>query len=153
MKRGFVVAVAGAAIVVAGLTGCSSSNKACNGGACASGGQGTAKVTVDGKDQSVSGKIVCGTQGNTVTIGVGDTTAQNYVSAQVTTDNPPKVNVVSLGKGSGQQPLTVGPGMGDATATKDGNTYKITGHAGAVDMSNPMAGVQTKPFDMEVTCP
>jgi ipoprotein LpqH len=151
VKRGFVVAVAGVAIVVAGMAGCSS-NKACSGGTCVSGGTGSAKVTVDGQDQSVSGKIACGTQGNTVSMTVGDPTAQNAVTAQVTTDNPPVVNTVHIGGASGQG-LTMGPGMGDATATKDGNTYKITGHVGAVDMSNPMAGVQTKPFTMEISCP
>jgi len=151
VKRGLFVAVAGAAIVVAGLVGCSS-HKSCSGGTCVSGGQGSAKVTVDGKDQSVSGKIACGTTAGTVTMTVGDPTAQNAVTAQVTTDNPPKVNTVHIGSANSQG-LTMGPGMGDATATKDGNTYKITGHVGAVDTSNPMAGVQTKPFDMEVTCP
>jgi lipoprotein LpqH len=151
VKRGFVVAVAGVAIVVAGLAGCSS-KKSCSGGTCVSGGTGSAKVTVDGKDQSVSGKIACGTSGNTVTMTVGDPTAQNSVTAQVTTDNPPKVNTVHIGAAN-TQGLSMGPGVGDATATKDGNKYKITGHVGSVDVSNPMAGMQTKPFDMEISCP
>ena len=148
MNRGLVVALAGAAIVVAGIAGCSS-KKSCSGGACVSGGNGTAKVTVDGKDQSVSGKVVCGTMGNTVTMSVGDPTATSYATAQVTTDNPPKVNTVHVGAANSPG-MTMGPGVGDATATKDGNTYKLTGHI--QDMSNPMA-MQTKPFDMEIGCP
>jgi len=151
VKRGFVVALAVAAIVVAGMTGCSS-KKSCSGGACGSTAQGSAKVTVDGKDQSVTGTITCVTQGSTVSIAVGDATAKNAVSAQVTTDSPPKVNMVTLGNIGGLN-LAVGPGAGDATATKDGSSYKITGHAVGADMSNPMAGPQTKPFEMDVTCP
>jgi ipoprotein LpqH len=147
VNRGFVVALAGAAIVVAGMAGCSS-NKTCSGGACASGGNGTAKVTVDGKDQSVSGKVVCGTVGNTVSMTVGDPTGTNYVTAAVTTDNPPKVNAVHIGPVNSPG-MTMTQGVGDATATKDGNTYKINGHL--QDGANPMAG--TKPFDMEISCP
>jgi ipoprotein LpqH len=151
VKRGFVVALAIAAIVVAGMTGCSS-KKSCSGGACGSTAQGSAKVTVDGKDQSVSGTITCVTSGNMVAIGVGNPGTTGAVAAQVTTDNPPKVNSVALGNVGGLN-LAVGPGAGDATATKDGSTYKITGHATGADMSNPMAGPQTKPFEMDVTCP
>ena len=72
---------------------------------------------------------------------------------QLTTDDPPKVNAVALGSFNGQ-PLAVGPGAGDATATKDGKTYTIKGNAIAgIDMSNPMAGPTKKPFEIEVTCP
>jgi ipoprotein LpqH len=148
VKRGLLVAVAGMSIVVAGMTGCSS-NKSCSGGTCVSGGQGSAKVTVDGKDQSVSGKIACGTAAGTVTMTVGDPTSTNSATAQVTTDNPPKVNTVHIGPATSPG-LTMGPGVGDATATKDGNTYKISGHLS--DMSNPMAPA-TKPFDMQISCP
>ena len=39
------------------------------------------------------------------------------------------------------------------TATKSGQTYVIAGHAIGVDMSNPMGGLQTHEFQIEVTCP
>ena len=39
-----------------------------------------------------------------------------------------------------------------ASATKDGNTYKVTGTASGVDMANPMQPM-TKPFEIEITCP
>ena len=71
MNRGFVVAVAGAAIVVSGLAGCSS-NKASHGSATAAAGKGTAKLTVDGKDQSITGDIGCTTSGEIVAISIGD---------------------------------------------------------------------------------
>jgi lipoprotein LpqH len=56
------------------------------------------------------------------------------------------VNGVTLGYTQGV------PGGASATATKDGNTYKISGTATGVDMANPMQPV-TKPFEIEVTCP
>ena len=86
-----VVALAGAAIVVAGIAGCSS-KKSCSGGACVSGGNGTAKVTVDGKDQSVSGKVVCGTMENTVTMSVGDPTATSYAFNTIPGVPPPSAS-------------------------------------------------------------
>ena len=66
-------------------------------------------------------------------------------------DNP-TVTSVGLGNVNGVT-LAVGAGVGDATAVKDGKNYKITGNASGVDMSNPMAGAVTKPFEIDVTCP
>ncbi len=56
------------------------------------------------------------------------------------------VNGVTLGYTPGV------PGGANATASKDGNTYKISGTATGVDMANPMQPV-TKPFEIQVTCP
>nr|WP_235677299.1 lipoprotein LpqH [Mycobacterium tuberculosis] len=42
-------------------------------------------------------------------------------------------------------------GQGNASATKDGSHYKITGTATGVDMANPMSPVN-KSFEIEVTC-
>jgi lipoprotein LpqH len=47
---------------------------------------------------------------------------------------------------------TPGTGQGNATATKDGSKYKISGTATGVDMANPMQPVN-KPFEIDVTCP
>jgi hypothetical protein len=41
---------------------------------------------------------------------------------------------------------------GNATATKDGKSYTISGTATGVDMANPMQPI-TKPFEIAVTCP
>ena len=148
MKREFGVALVGAAIVVAGLSGCSS-NKACNGASCAAGGEGTAKVTVDGKDQSVSGKILCVTTGDTVDMTVGDQT-KGATTAEVKGPDVTHVSIwngttaLAYVKGTPQMP---GAPASDATSTKDGNTYKISGHLmGTGDMSS-------HPFTMEITCP
>jgi ipoprotein LpqH len=151
VKRGFVVAVAGVALVVAGLTGCSS-NKSSNATQTAASGTGKAKVTIDGKDQSVNGSIACQTMGDTVNIAIGD--ASSGLGAQVTSGDNPTVKSVGLGTVNGMAlGYTAGTGQGDASAKKDGKTYKIDGHAVGADMSNPMAGMQTKSFSIEVTCP
>jgi lipoprotein LpqH len=49
--------------------------------------------------------------------------------------------------------LGVGGTTGKAQATKDGSSYKITGTASGVDMSNPMARPVSKPFELDVSCP
>jgi lipoprotein LpqH len=158
VKRGFVVAVAGAAIVVAGMTGCSSGNKACSGSTCASTGNGSAKVTIDGKDQSVSGTVSCQTspQGTQIVVG-NPSDANNLTSAQINGTDVEQVALVLNGKKLAVQKGNSMMG-GSATLTKDGNKYTITGKAaevgGAPDMSNPMNPTYpTHDFTMEVTCP
>jgi ipoprotein LpqH len=146
VKRGFVVAVAGAAIVVAGLAGCSSA-KTNN----ASAGKGSAKVTVDGKDLSVSGDIGCTTAGDTVNLAVGN--AGGSAIGAVLTGGGKDVQSVALVLDGKPLAYTKGTG-GNATVTKDGSKYSIKGSAvGMPDMSNPMAGPSNHDFAMEVTCP
>lgn len=156
MKRGFVVAVGGAAIVVAGLAGCSS-DKSSNATETAASGTGKAKVTIDGQDQNIQGAISCVTQGDTVNIAIGDTSnpgSTSGIGAQVSTGDSPTVKNVALGTVNGVAlAYTAGTGQGNADVKKDGKTYKISGNAVGADMSNPMAGMQTKPFELEVTCP
>lgn len=149
MNRGFVVTVAGAAIVVAGLAGCSS-NKAESNGVTAAAGKGEAKVTVDGKDQTINGDIGCTTTGETVAISIGDQ-SKGLVGATLQGNDVQTVGIILDG-----QPLAYTRGVpgGDATLKKDGSKYNISGNlTGMPDMSNPMAGASTHPFTMEVTCP
>jgi lipoprotein LpqH len=160
--RGLAIGVGSAAIVVAGLTGCSSEKKAedksapasaataTSGSVSASAGAGTAKVTIDGEPMEVKGQVACATNGGTVTIGVGDAaTGIGIVMAEdastVTSVGLGNVNGVALGFQEGA------PG-GSASATKDGKSYTITGTATGIDMANPMAPV-TKPFEVAVSCP
>ncbi len=161
MKRGILVGVAGAAIVVAGLAGCSSnksntgsttSPSAATASASASAGASTAKVTIDGQDQNVKGTVSCVSAGGNVNIGVGDATTG--IGAVLSDASPPVVHSVGLGNVNG---VTLGysdaaPSQGKADVTKDGNSYKITGTATGVDMANPMQPVN-KPFEIDVTCP
>ena len=158
MKRGLTVAVAGAAILAAGISGCSS-NKSTSGssgsssGTSASAGAGGAsgtKVSIDGKDQNVQGTTVCTTAGGSVNIAIGG--AATGIAAVLTDANPPQVKSVGLGNVNGVTlGYTSGTGQGNATASKDGNNYKISGNATGVDMANPMQPVN-KPFEISVTC-
>ncbi|QEN16635.1 lipoprotein LpqH [Mycolicibacterium sp. ELW1] len=170
MKRALVVTVAGAAVLVAGLSGCSkddnkststTSEKATTSAAAtttsaagspsATAGAGTAKVTIDGQAQNVQGQVVCATAGGNLNIAIGEATTG---IAAVLSADASSVQSVGLGNVNG---VTLGytagvPGGANATATKDGNTYKISGTATGVDMANPMQPV-TKPFEIQVTCP
>jgi ipoprotein LpqH len=141
VKRAMTVAVAGAAILAAGLSACSD-NKTSTGGAT--------KLTIDGKDQSLNGNAACVKSSGLIQIGFGSASAG--VSAVLNDVNPPTVKSVQLGSASGVA-LTyqAGSGKGDASVTKDGNTYKITGNATGIDASNPMTTV-TKPFELDATC-
>jgi lipoprotein LpqH len=168
VKRGIVVAVAGAAVLVAGLSGCSKDEKktgassssasasssavsATSGTATASAGAGTAKVTIDGQPQNINGQVVCATAGGNYNIAIGEAATGIAV---VMSEDASNVSSVALGNVNG---VTLGytpgvPGGASATATKDGNNIKVTGTATGIDMANPMQPV-TKPFEIEVTCP
>jgi lipoprotein LpqH len=87
--------------------------------------------------------------GGNMNIAIGQGTTG--VSAVVSEGDAPTVTAVGLGNVNGVT-LAVGMGAGEATAVKDGKTYKITGNATGIDMANPMSPV-TKPFEIEVTCP
>jgi lipoprotein LpqH len=162
VKRGFVVAVGGAAIVIAGLSGCSSGNKSASPSASSSAagtasasataapsGGGT-KVTIDGNDQTVSGTVVCSSMGGNMNIAIGE--AATGIAAVLGSDGS-TVQSVGLGNVNG---VTLGyqqgTGQGDAKAEKNGNSYKISGTATGIDMANPMQPM-TKPFEIDVTCP
>jgi lipoprotein LpqH len=164
VKRGFVVAVGGAAIVIAGLSGCSSGENKSESPATtaeATTGAGTAsataapngggtKITIDGQDQNVSGSVVCSAMGGNMNIAIGD--AATGIAAVVSEDGA-SVQSVGLGNVNG---VTLGyqngTGQGEANATKDGNNWKISGTATGIDMANPMQPVN-KPFEIDVTCP
>ena len=161
MKRGFLVGVAGTAIVVAALAGCGekktettatkTATSSASGTGTASSGTGQAKVTIDGQDQNIQGQVVCTTMGGNENIAIGEATTG--IAAVLSDANPPEVKSVGLGNVNG---VTLGyqsgVNQGNAEATKDGNTYKITGTATGVDMSNPLQPVN-KPFEIDVTCP
>jgi len=164
-----VLAVAGsAAILVTGLSGCSSDKKsestssatakptasatasASAGGVSAAAGAGTATVTIDGQPQDIQGQVVCATAGGNVNIAVGQAATGIAVimaedASKVTSVGLGNINGVALGFQDGA------PG-GNASATKDGKAYKVTGTASGVDMANPMQPM-TKPFEIDVTCP
>lgn len=153
MKREILVAVGGAAILIAGLSGCSSEKKSETSGSTSSAAaaQGKTTVTIDGKDQSIEGNVVCSDMGGNTNIAIGN--ASTGIGAVVSSGDSPSVVSVGLGNVNG---ITLGyqsgAGQGDAKVEKDDKTYKISGNATGVDMANPMQPV-TKPFEIEVSCP
>ncbi|MFI5505845.1 lipoprotein LpqH [Mycobacterium sp. NPDC051804] len=154
MKRGFVVAVGGMAILVAGLSGCSSDDKkseTTGETSSAASAEGKSTVTIDGQDQQVTGTVVCTSMGGNMNIAIGD--AATGIAAVVSEGDEPTVQSVGLGNVNG---VTLGyqsgTGQGEAKAEKDGSTYKISGTATGVDMANPLQPVN-KPFEIEVSCP
>lgn len=161
MKRGLAVAVAGAAILGAGISGCSD-NKSASGSGTGSGANTSASagptvmngatpaVLIDGKNQNVTGSVVCSTSGGNVNIAIGG--AATGIAAVLTDASPPQVKSVGLGNVNGVTlGYASGSAQGNASATKNGNSYKITGTATGVDMANPMQPVN-KPFEIDVSC-
>ncbi|BBX67895.1 lipoprotein LpqH [Mycolicibacterium psychrotolerans] len=153
VKREILVAVGGAAILIAGLSGCSSEKKSETSGetSSAAAAEGKTTVTIDGKDQEIQGNVVCSDMGGNTNIAIGN--ASTGIGAVVSSGDSPSVVSVGLGNVNG---VTLGyqsgAGQGDAKVEKDDKTYKISGNATGVDMANPMQPV-TKPFEIEVSCP
>jgi lipoprotein LpqH len=158
MKREVMITAGAAAMLAVGLAGCSGGSKSVstpNGGVAAASESNT-KVVIDGKDQNVKGQVVCASTAGSVNIAIGGPAAGpgggTGIGAVLTDANPPAVTSVALGNVNGVA-LGVGGTTGSAKATKDGKSYKITGTASGADLSNPMAGPVTKPFEIDVTCP
>jgi ipoprotein LpqH len=153
VKCGFVVAVGGAAIVIAGLSGCSSDDKKSETSgetSSAASSQGKSTVTIDGKDQAVQGTVVCSAMGGNMNIAIGD--AATGIAAVVSEDGK-TVQSVGLGNVNGVTlGYQAGTGQGEAKAEKDDKTWKISGTATGIDMANPMQPVN-KPFEITVACP
>lgn len=158
MKREVTITASAAAILAVALAGCSHSGTVStpNGGVAAASAS-TTKVVIDGQDQDVKGQVACATTAGSVNIAIGGPSAGaarggTGIGAVLTDANSPVVTSVALGNVNGVA-LGVGGTTGSAKATKDGNSYKITGTASGADLSNPMAGPVTKHFEIDVTCP
>lgn len=153
MKQGLLVAVGGTAIVIAGLSGCSSGDKSSSesSSASSSSGSGGTKVSIDGQDQNVGGSVVCATVGGKVNIAIGEATTG--IAAVLGEGDSPTVTSVGLGNVNGVVlGFAQGAPGGEAKAEKDGKSYKITGTATGVDMANPLTPLK-KTFEIDVTCP
>ncbi|BBY99488.1 lipoprotein LpqH [Mycolicibacterium fallax] len=165
VKRTLVLAVGSAAIVAAGLAGCSSDKSASDQAKDAMSSvtsavtsatdavkgnpePGHAKMTVDGEEQDISGVAVCTPTGADMTIAIA---GEDGGVSVVVAEDASKVTSVGLGTVDGVG-LSVSPAGGDATASKDGKTYKVKGNAIGADLANPMAPVN-KAFELAITCP
>jgi lipoprotein LpqH len=158
VKRGLLVAVGGAAILIAGVSGCSSEKKSetsssssssASESSSAAASPGGTKVTIDGQEKTVGGSTVCASMGGNLNVAIGE--AMTGITAVMSDGDSPSVTSVALGNVNGVT-LAVGAGQGDAKAAKDGKSYKISGDAVGVDLANPMTPVN-KPFTLEFTCP
>src|ERR1700742_453156 len=158
MKREILIMAGTAAALAPVMVGCSHHDKAVSVGnaAVAPAGSSNTKVLVDGKDQNVKGQAACSTAAGSVNIalgGGGGAAGPPPGAGAVRRDaNPPVVKSVALGNVNGVT-LGVGGTTGKANATKDGSTYKISGTASGMDMSNPMAGPVNKSFELDIACP
>ena len=167
MKRGLLIAVGGSAVVIVGLSGCSSgdgspaasssstsSESSESSSAAASTSASAAadtKVTIDGEDQQVTGSVTCTTVGDSVAITIGDPTSG--IAVRLTTGDAPTVKQVGLGNVNGAVlGYSEGAVGSDAKAEKTSDGYEVTGNATGIDMANPLTPV-TKPFEIDVTCP
>jgi ipoprotein LpqH len=153
-KHGILVGIAAAAIVVAGLAGCSSNKSSTSesSGSSSAPAPGGNKVIVDGQAQNVTGQVSCTQVNGNLSIGIGDPTTG--IGAVVTNADPPVVQAVGLGNLTG---VTLGysagaPNQASPQATKSGNSYTIKGTATGVNSANPQQPL-SKSFEMDVTCP
>ncbi|MCX8562048.1 lipoprotein LpqH [Mycolicibacterium mucogenicum] len=110
---------------------------------------GQAEVTVDGVRQNITGNAVCTNAVGNFNIAIGQKVSGVAV---VLTPDGATVHSVILGNVNGVI-LGYQQGMsgGQATASKDGNTYIISGSATGVTAALPPVMV-TKPFEIRVTC-
>lgn len=149
MKNAVFTPLVGAAMLAAALAGCSGSGHVSAGGRSGST-NGHAKVIVDGKDQNVSGNVTCDKAGGELAIGIG-AGSPTAVAVQATDTNPPTIHQIALGTVA--LAYQQGSPGASANATQNGDDYKFTGTATGVDKTNVTAGLVSKPFEIDVTCP
>jgi ipoprotein LpqH len=137
--RGRTVLVAGTALLAAGLAGCSKA------------GGGEASWTVDGKDQGTS-KVQCATSNGKLTIKFDP----NLTSLVELSDaNPPQVQTVYIFANSDADKVmwSQGSPSGSAQATKDGNSYTITGTGDSTTGTGYDLKHVPRQFSVKATCP
>jgi lipoprotein LpqH len=151
VTRVVTIGIAGAAIAVAAISGCSGTSSTKTSSTSGSASAGPTAVIVDGQNQNVSGAVSCTAADANTNVAIGDATTG--VGAVLSNDSPPAVHSLGLGSVNG---VTLGysdaaPSQGNASATKSGSTYKITGTAVGLDTSSQQS--VTKSFELDFTCP
>lgn len=121
-------------------------------------GSGEWSASVDGTPIEIDdATVVCAEQGDSISLSIASTsmTEATGLSAVLGTGDSPEVQAVGMGSTETGEALAYAPGVpgNEATATRDGDTYTVSGTLIAADMNNPMAGPQEKSFELEVTCP
>jgi Mycobacterium 19 kDa lipoprotein antigen len=109
----------------------------------ATAGAGHVRVTLSGEVKADGdGRVSCIPVGQFMNISTGGD------GAQLISTDPLQVKSVTLTVGRAMWEYIQGV-AGNASATKDGNTYKITGNAAI----NGSGSTGTEPFEFDVTCP
>ena len=128
------------ALVAAGLAGCSKT------------GGGEATWTVDGKDQGTS-KVQCDTSSGKVTIKFDPNLKS---SVELSDANPPQVRTVYIFSNNDADTVMWEegfPGGGPAQATKQGNSYTITGTGHSTTGIGYDLKYVPRQFSVKATCP
>jgi lipoprotein LpqH len=151
VTRVVMIGIAGAAIAVAVMSGCSGTSSTKTSPPSGSASAGPTAVIVDAQNQNVSGPVSCTAADANTNVAIGEATTG--VGAVLSNDSPPAVHSVGLGSVNG---VTLGysdaaPSQGNASATKSGSTYKISGTAVGLDTSSQQS--VTKSFELDFTCP
>jgi ipoprotein LpqH len=166
MNREWLIAVGATTIAICGAAACSNNSESSSGTSsaassttAASTGQATTSasassagptLTIDGQARNISGQVVCATNEGKFSIAIGDMLTGVIVGLE---PDGSVVHNAGLGDFNGAiLSFTEGVPGDNATATKDGNHYKITGTASGVNTANPTQQV-SKPFEIDVTCP
>ena len=167
VKQDFVIAIGAATVIVAGVAGCSNGNKSSSTTSSATtsstsatatstvattsssaAAAGPATVIIDGQPQNVGGPVVCSTTDGKFSIAIGEVITGVIVGLE---PDASAVHNAGLGTVNGVVlSYTEGVPGNTATATKDGNSYKVTGTATGVDTTGQQV---SKPFEVDVTCP
>lgn len=169
MKRELLIAL-GAATLVVGMAGCSKDEKPSAGSSSAAtsssgaaapssaalspatsaapAAAGETKVIIGGQPQTVSGPVVCETNQGKFSIAIGDMITGVIVGLE---QDASAVRSAGLGTVDGVVlSFTEGAPGNSAKATKNGNTYQITGTATGVDNAGQQV---SKTFEVDATCP
>lgn len=114
------------------------------------------EVKVDGSDLAGLDldSVTCVKQAGKINIASAAIDGQQGLGVVMTDADPPVVESLGMFVDGSALSVTNSMGMqvGSAEVSVDGDTYTITGEAEGADMSNPMAGMITKPFTITVNC-
>ena len=117
---------------------------------------GKTEVKVDGVDLASLdvNSVTCVKQGGKINVASGAVGGQQGLGIVMTDESPPVVESLAMVVDGNALAVAnaMGAKSGSAEVEVDGDSYTITGEAVGADMSNPMAGMITKPFTVTVTC-
>lgn len=111
-------------------------------------------IAVDGTDIALDdATVTCQDLDGTLAIAItSPSAADQAIGITLQLGDPITVQAVGLVDADGNAlAYADGAGMGSASATAEGDTYTITGEGVVTDLNNPTS-IDTKPFEVTVTC-